>query len=326
MLEEHSASSPGITSALDSHQHRCSHLPKNNKKSFSHLATLKHNLAPKNLQGCPTPTFYHSWCQWSSRPIRCWKPPLDLPGLRHKDKWCYQIKCLLMACRETKEGSFTRSHMYISIVIFPNEAHLEPVCEFLWLIHWQPWWEKCLVCIGTDFFFFFLKTWFSNVNIIQLQCRCAARISGHVTMWSHILQLCILWTMGNIYWPQVAKKNSKRKTTYAEGSLYLNTHLDWLLNFAHHSKDCWSHLRSQYKVVALETRVSKEGEGRMLYAVWFCAVALGNLDLMLCFCFIHVCTDVCDHSAIVRLLRVFCVVLHQVMEWPARSNGLLSVN
>lgn len=80
--------------------------------------------------------------------------------------------------------------------------------------------------------------------------------------------------MGNVYWPQVAKKNSKRKTTYPEASLYLNTHLDWLLNFAHHSKDSWSHLRSQYKDVALETRASKEGEGRVLYTVGFCAVAL----------------------------------------------------
>lgn len=55
---------------------------------------------------CPTLTFCHSWCQWSSRPIRCWKLPLDLPGHRHKDKWCYQIKCLLMACRETKTWVF----------------------------------------------------------------------------------------------------------------------------------------------------------------------------------------------------------------------------
>lgn len=58
--EEHSVSSPGISSALESLQHRCSHLPKNNKKRFSHLAPLKHSLAPKNLQGCPMLTFYHS--------------------------------------------------------------------------------------------------------------------------------------------------------------------------------------------------------------------------------------------------------------------------
>ena len=139
VLEEHALSSPGITSASGSHQQRCSHLPKSNKKSFSHLATLKHNLAPKKLQGCPSLTLHHSGCQRSWRPIRCWKLSLDLPGLRRKDKWCYQTECLLMTCRETKCGSFTRSHMCISIVIFPNEAHLEPVCE----------------CLGTDFFFFF---------------------------------------------------------------------------------------------------------------------------------------------------------------------------
>lgn len=120
--------------------------PKNNKKSFSHLATLKHKLAPKNLQGCPTLTFYLSWCQWSSRPIRRWKLPLDLPGLRHKDKWCYQMKCLLMACRESKRGSFTRSHMCMAIVIFPNEHHLEPVCECFWIILWPPWQVSCVVC------------------------------------------------------------------------------------------------------------------------------------------------------------------------------------
>lgn len=87
--------------------------------------------------------------------------------------------------------------------------------------------------------------------------------------------------MGNIHWPQVAKKNSKSKTTYPEASLYLNTHLDWLLNFAHHSKDCWSHLRSQYKDVTLETRALKEGEDGTLLAGWFCAVALGKLVLFL---------------------------------------------
>lgn len=111
---------------------------------------------PGNSQtqlGCKEPArlphadLYHSWFQWSARPIRRWKVPLDLPGLKHKDKWCYQIKCLLMACRETKRGSFTRSHMCMSIVIFPNEAHLEPVCECLWLILWQPWWVKCVVCV-----------------------------------------------------------------------------------------------------------------------------------------------------------------------------------
>lgn len=105
-------------------QHRCSHQPKNNKNSFSHLATLKQNLAPKNLQGCPILTFHLLWCQWSSWPIRCWKLPLDLPGLRHKDKWFYQIKCFLMAGREAKCGSFTGGHMCISLVIIPNEAHL----------------------------------------------------------------------------------------------------------------------------------------------------------------------------------------------------------
>lgn len=187
--------------------------------------------------------------------------------------------------------------MCISRVIFPNKADLEPVCERLWLILWQTGWAKCLVCsirywICFYSFVFFLKNWFCNVDIIPLQRRFAARISGHVTTWSHILQLCILWTMGNSYWQQVAKKNSRRKTTHPEASLYLNTQLDWLLNFAHHSKDCWSHLRSQYKDVALETGASKEGEGWMLFALWFCSLPLGKLDLVLCFCFVHVCTDV----------------------------------
>lgn len=120
--------------------------------------------------------------------------------------------------------------------------------------------------------------------------------------------------MGNIYWPQVAKKNSKRKTTYAEASLYLNTHLDWLLNFAHHSKDCWSHLRSQYKDVALEPGASKEGEGRMLHAVCFCAVALGKLDLVLCVCSIHVRIDVwslshCPECSVWSFIRLWSDLL-----------------
>lgn len=38
--------------------HRCSHQAKNNMKSFSHLATLKQNLALKNLQGYPSLTFH----------------------------------------------------------------------------------------------------------------------------------------------------------------------------------------------------------------------------------------------------------------------------
>lgn len=103
---------------------RCSHQPKNNKKSFSHLATLKQNLAPKTIEGCPRLTSHLLWCQWSSWPIRCWKLPLDLPDSRHKDKWVYQIKCFLMADREAKCGFFTRSHVCISLVIIQNEAHL----------------------------------------------------------------------------------------------------------------------------------------------------------------------------------------------------------
>lgn len=105
-------------------RHRWSHQCKNNKKSLSHLATLKQNLAPKNLRGCPGPTFHLLWCQWSFGPIRCWKLSLDLLGLRLKDKWFYQVKCFLMAEGEAKWGSFTRSHMCIAPVIIANEAHL----------------------------------------------------------------------------------------------------------------------------------------------------------------------------------------------------------
>lgn len=110
VLEEHCPSSAGSAAALASYLHRCRHLPKNNKKSFSHLVTLKHNLAPKNLQGCPTLTFYRSWCQWS---IQLEKLPLDLPGLRHKDKWCYQIKCLLMTFRKTKCWFHEKPYVYL---------------------------------------------------------------------------------------------------------------------------------------------------------------------------------------------------------------------
>lgn len=50
------------------------------------------------------------------------------------------------------------------------------------------------------------------------------------------------------------QKKQFERATYPEASLYLNTHLDCLLNCAHHSKDCWSHLRSLYKDLSFKGR------------------------------------------------------------------------
>lgn len=98
---------------------RCSHQPKNNMKSFSHLVTLKQNSALKNQQGCPSVTFHLTWCQRSFRLIRSWKQPIDVPGPRLKDKWFYQIKRFLMAdgaSRWKPHVHFSSYHFQMNLV------------------------------------------------------------------------------------------------------------------------------------------------------------------------------------------------------------------
>lgn len=146
---------------------------------------------------------------------------------------------------------------------------------------------------------------------LRLLCRFAARIRSRATTWSHILQLCILQTMGNILWPHVAKKNNLSEP-HIQRPLYIWTHT------------C-STVHTTAKTVGAiweactTTWVSKEEEGWMLYTA-----PLGKLDLLLTYC--SICAQMCNHSAILQLLRIFCVVLHQVMEWPTHSNGLMSKN
>lgn len=64
----------------------------------------------------------------------------------------------------------------------------------------------------------------------------------------------------------------------------------------------------------LETRASKEGEGRTLYTVWFCLAPLGKLDQILCFSTAHMCTDV-------QSLRQ-CPVMENVLCGPSSGYGV----
>lgn len=108
---------------------RCSHQPKNNMKSFSHLATLKQNSALKNQQGCPSVTFHLVWCQRFLLPIRSWKPPLDVPGPRLKDKLFYQIERFLMAdgaSRWKPRVHFSSYHSQMSVVCKRRASGLRP--------------------------------------------------------------------------------------------------------------------------------------------------------------------------------------------------------
>lgn len=132
---------------------------------------------------------------------------------------------------------------------------------------------------------------------LRLLCQFAASISSRATKWSHILQFCILQTMGNIFWPHVAKKNNLSEP-HIQRPLYIWTHTWTVCSTVHTTAKTVGAIWE----ACTKTRVSKEEEGWMLYTVGFCMAPLGKLDLLLTYCTIHMRTDVqsLGHSPVIE--------------------------
>lgn len=131
-----------------------------------------------------------------------------------------------------------------------------------------------------------------------------------VTTWNHILQLYVwsgLWAISSNF---SLPKKQQEQTTHPEASLYLNTHLDCLLGQARHSKDRWSHYRTQYKDIVLLMRASKEQKKSNVVFVLsssgpHCEASRTSCNVLMIFA--HVCAQTCDHSAVIPLFREWSV-------------------
>lgn len=119
---------------------------------------------------------------------------------------------------------------------------------------------------------------------LRLLCRFAVRISSLATTWSHILPLCILQTMGNIFWPHVAKKNNLSEP-HIQRPLYIWTHTWTVCSTVHTTAKTVGAIWE----ACTKTWVSKEEEGWMLYTVGFCMAPTGPLAYLLYYSHEHRC-------------------------------------